>query len=127
MLLADDHELIRSGLERLVSAEDDLAVVGTAADGLRAVTLTARRRPDVVVMDLSMPVLDGLSATREIMRISPKTRVLVLSCHSRRVVRDAVVAAGAFGYLYKNVPAADVIDAIRRTYAGEQLLFSGSV
>jgi DNA-binding NarL/FixJ family response regulator len=127
VLIADDHELIRSGLERLVEAEDDMSVVGTAADGLRAVTLTARRHPDVVVMDLSMPVLDGLAATREIVRISPETRVLVLTCHARRVVVEAAISAGASGYLYKNVPARDVLDAIRRTYAGERLFLSDRV
>ena len=125
VLLADDHELVRVGLHRLIAAQPDLSVVGTAGDGLRAVELAAQARPDVVVMDLSMPHLDGVTATHRIRLLSPATRVLVLTGHVRRAVVDAAVAAGAAGYLTKNVPAVQVLDAIRRTHAGEGLFSLG--
>src|SRR5215216_2520333 len=79
VLIADDHPMIRTGLARMVAAEPDLEVVGTAADGRRAVELAEREQPDVIVLDLSMPELDGITATEEMRRRSPRARVLVLS------------------------------------------------
>jgi DNA-binding NarL/FixJ family response regulator len=119
VLIADDHELIRVGLARLVSAEPDLTVVGTAADGHEAIAIAMSEHPDVVIMDLSMPLLDGVAATREITRLSPETRVLVLSSYVQHLVVASAIAAGACGYLFKDVSSLDVIDAIRRAYAGE--------
>jgi DNA-binding NarL/FixJ family response regulator len=119
VLIADDHELIRMGLARLVSAQPDLTVVGTAADGHEAVALAMSEHPDVVIMDLSMPRLDGVAATREITRLSPETRVLVLSSYVQQLIVASAIAAGACGYLFKNVSSLDVIDAIRRAYGGE--------
>jgi two-component system, NarL family, response regulator LiaR len=119
VLIADDHELIRVGLARLVSAQPDLTVVGTAADGHEAIAIAMSEHPDVVIMDLSMPLLDGVAATREITRLSPETRVLVLSSYVQHLVVASAIAAGACGYLFKNVSSLDVIDAIRRAYDGE--------
>jgi DNA-binding NarL/FixJ family response regulator len=110
VLIADDHALIRSGLARLVSAEPDLELVGTAADGLRAVELAEREQPDVVVLDLSMPGLDGVSAAGEMRHRSPGARVLVLSSY--------VQEAGVCGYLLKNVSSLEVLQGIRLTHAG---------
>jgi DNA-binding NarL/FixJ family response regulator len=123
VLIADDHELIRVGLSALFSAEPDLVVVGTACDGRAAVDLAAQELPDVVVMDLGMPVLDGIAATREILASSPRTRVLVLSCSVEHPVVASAVAAGACGYLVKHVSTLEVVDAVRRTFGGE-LVFS---
>jgi DNA-binding NarL/FixJ family response regulator len=121
VLIADDHELIRVGLARLVSAQPDLTVVGTAANGHQAVEIAVTERPDVVIMDLSMPLLDGVAATREITRLAPDTRVLVLSSYVQQLIVASAVAAGACGYLFKNVSSVDVLDAIRRAYVGESV------
>jgi DNA-binding NarL/FixJ family response regulator len=118
VLIADDHALIRSGLARLVSAEPDLELVGTAADGLRAVELAEREQPDVVVLDLSMPGLDGVSAAGEMRHRSPGARVLVLSSYVQEAVVTAAFAAGVCGYLLKNVSSLEVLQGIRLTHAG---------
>jgi DNA-binding NarL/FixJ family response regulator len=118
VLIADDHPLVRTGLARLVSAEPDLELVGTAADGLRAVALTQRDVPDVVVMDLSMPGMDGVSAAEQIRDVSPRTRVMVLSSYPQEAVVTAAFAAGVRGYLLKDVSSLQVLDGIRETHAG---------
>jgi DNA-binding NarL/FixJ family response regulator len=118
VLIADDNALIRSGLARLVAAEGDLQVVGTAADGLRAVELAEREQPDVVLLDLSMPGLDGVSAAEQIRRKSPSSRVLVLSSHVQEAYVTAAFAAGVHGYLSKDVSPSDVVEGIRHTHAG---------
>jgi DNA-binding NarL/FixJ family response regulator len=121
VLVADDHRLVRMALERLIAAEPGLVVAGSAADGLAVVALAARERPDVVLMDLNMPGLDGVTATRRIRDALPGTRVLMLSGQTHRPAVDAALAAGATGYLCKNVSAAVLLDAIRRTHAGEAM------
>ena len=118
VLIADDHALIRSGLARLVSGEPDLELVGTAADGLRAVELAEAEQPDVVVLDLSMPGLDGVSAAGEMRRRSPHARILVLSSHVQEAVVTAAFSAGVRGYLSKDVSSLEVLKAIRETHAG---------
>lgn len=118
VLVCDDHPLIRSGLARLVSAQPDLELVGTAADGVCAVEEAERARPDVIVMDLSMPLLDGVTATEEIRRKSPRARVLVLSSYVQESVVISAFNAGVRGYLAKNVASHEVIDGIRETHAG---------
>ncbi len=118
VLVADDHELIRDSLYDLVCAEPDLTVVACAADGLQAVTLAVRTEPDVVLMDLSMPRLDGISATREVKRLVPATRVLVLSFVSQRLMVRAALDAGADGYLVKDLPPEQVLAGIRSVAAG---------
>ncbi|HET6697734.1 MAG TPA: response regulator transcription factor [Nocardioidaceae bacterium] len=120
VLLADDHEVIRFGLRVLINATEDLELVGSAADGLAAVAMTLRDDPDVVVMDLSMPVLDGIAATAEILRHRPATRVLVLTSYANDpIVRDAL-DAGASGYLLKDDSSQDVIEGIRAVCRGER-------
>jgi DNA-binding NarL/FixJ family response regulator len=120
VLLADDHEVIRFGLRVLINATEDLDLVGSAADGLAAVAMAVRFDPDVVVMDLSMPVLDGISATEQIVRQLPFTRVLVLTSYGNDpIVRDAL-AAGASGYLLKDEQADSVIEAIRAVHRGDR-------
>ena len=102
----------------MVAAEPDLEVVGTAADGRRAVELAEREQPDVIVLDLSMPELDGITATEEMRRRSPGARVLVLSSHVWESVVTSAFAAGAHGYLSKDVSAVEVVEGIRHTHAG---------
>jgi DNA-binding NarL/FixJ family response regulator len=121
-LIADDHPMIRSGLARLVAAESDLEVVGVAGNGLRAVELAEAEQPDVIVLDLSMPDLDGITATERIRRRSPNARVLALSAYVWESVVTSAFTAGAHGYLSKHGPAADVISGIRLTHVGRRVL-----
>ncbi|WP_426592440.1 response regulator [Cellulomonas sp. McL0617] len=118
VLLADDHHLVRSGLATLVDGADGMRVVGQAADGEAAIALVVELRPDVVLMDLSMPVLDGVEATRRIVAAEPGTRVVVLTSFSdTRRVGDAL-AAGATGYLLKDCDPRDLIAAVRSAAQG---------
>ena len=119
VLVADDHVAVSMGLRLLISGEPDLRVVAMAADGEQAVALAKRERPDVVVMDLTMPVLGGLEAARQMRLVAPGCRVLMLSGHVERSVVRTAYAAGVWGYLSKDVAPDDLLDAIRRTHAGE--------
>ena len=122
VLLADDHAIVRQGLAALLASQRGIEVVGEAADGREAVAAAARLRPHVVVMDLGMPGLNGVDATRQIRRESPETAVLVLSMHaSEEHVRPAI-RAGATGYLLKGSGLSDLVAAIRAVAAGEGFL-----
>lgn len=113
VLLADDHEVVRIGLSMLVDAEPDLEVVGCAVNGLEVIALAARLRPDVVLLDLSMPVIDGFAAIRWIRAICPKACIVALTAYSRDECRQQAITAGAAGCLLKDRPPAEVIRAIR--------------
>jgi DNA-binding NarL/FixJ family response regulator len=119
VLLADDQQLIRAGLRMLCDAEPDLEVVGEAGDGREAVTLAARLAPDVVVMDLRMPGVDGISATSRILAERPATRVLVLTTFGDDDHLYPALTAGACGFLLKDAPPDELLDGIRRAAAGE--------
>jgi DNA-binding NarL/FixJ family response regulator len=119
ILIADDHELVRLGLQMLLGNEPDITVIGAAADGRAAVTMAVADPPDVVLMDLSMPVLGGVAATREIMRADASVKVLVLTADSHvSIIREAF-AAGASGYLLKDSPPETLLEAIRAVHSGE--------
>ena len=122
VLLADDHGVIRDGLGRLISALEDVELVGVAADGAEAVEQCAKHAPDVVLMDLDMPVLDGIEATRRIVAASPETAVVVLTSFSDRPRIIGALEAGACGYLLKDVDAEEVADGIRAAARGESPL-----
>jgi DNA-binding NarL/FixJ family response regulator len=113
VLVADDHALIRAGLGALLDAQDDMHVVAEAENGEQAVDKAMRSRPDVVLMDLSMPVLDGIAATRRILAADPTVQVLVLSSFSDRDRVHDALAAGAIGYLLKDCEPDDVVAGIR--------------
>lgn len=113
VLLAEDHRVVREGLRSLLETERDLKVVGEAATGHQAVKLTRRLRPAVVVMDIVMPGLNGLEATRQILEAVPATRVLILSAHSDHAYVSAVETLGAAGYLNKETSAHALARAIR--------------
>jgi len=113
VLLADDHAVLRDGLERLLRAQEGIQVVGQAGDGQEAVDLAIGLRPDVILMDVSMPRLNGVEATRQILQSLPETRVIGLSMHVREDVASQMTAAGAAGYLTKTVPYEVLIAAIR--------------
>jgi DNA-binding NarL/FixJ family response regulator len=122
VLLVDDQELVRSGFRLIVDAQDDMEVVGEAADGRAAVEEAARLHPDVVLMDVRMPEVDGIAATRSIVVDRPAARVLVLTTFDEdRVVYDAM-KAGASGFLLKSAPPAQFVEAVRTVAAGEALL-----
>jgi DNA-binding NarL/FixJ family response regulator len=119
VVLADDHGVVRDGLSRLIGALDDMEVVGTAADGVQAVARCAELGPDVVLMDLDMPNMDGIEATRRVLEDRPGTAVLVLTSFSDRARILGAVEAGACGYLLKDVAADEVADGIRAAARGE--------
>jgi DNA-binding NarL/FixJ family response regulator len=122
ILLADDHTILRNGIRALLEDESDMVVVGEADDGRSAVGLTGQLKPDVVVMDIAMPLLNGLDATRQIKRICPQTNVLILTMHDNEEYIRQVLEAGAMGYILKDAAAKELISAIRAVHHGEAVL-----
>jgi DNA-binding NarL/FixJ family response regulator len=118
VLLVDDHAVVRQGLASLIAAAADLEVVGSVEDGARAAAAVRELHPDVVLMDLSMPVMDGIAATREVLAAAPDTRVLVLTSFNENARIHAALEAGATGYLLKDAEPADVLRGIRDAAAG---------
>jgi DNA-binding NarL/FixJ family response regulator len=119
VLLAEDHGLVRAGLERLLATVDDLEVVGGAADGAEAVELAKQTHPDVILMDLSMPGMDGIEATRAIVAAHEDVQVVVLTSLTDRERMLAALDAGAVGYLLKDAEPRELIDGIRAAARGE--------
>jgi DNA-binding NarL/FixJ family response regulator len=119
VLLADDHAVVRAGLRSLLEAENGIQVVGEAQDGREAVRLTKKLLPAVVVIDIAMPLLNGLEATRQILKAVPATKVLILSAHSDDEYVDEVIRIGAAGYLIKQTSAHILSEAIRQAHKGK--------
>jgi DNA-binding NarL/FixJ family response regulator len=126
ILLVDDHAVVRQGLRALLAGEEDMEVVGEAENGRQAVTLAKQRTPDVVVMDVAMPLLNGLEATRQILKQAPATKVLVLSSYGDDDSVQGLMDAGAAGYLIKQTAANDLLRGIREVQHGN-CFFSPSV
>ncbi|WP_156756117.1 response regulator [Actinokineospora pegani] len=122
VLLADDDALVRKGLRALLDTEEGITVVGEAADGREAVRAAAAHRPDVVVMDVRMPVRDGVSATRELVATRPRPRVLVLTTFDLDEVVDDAIAAGADGFLLKRATPEELVAGIRAVAAGDAVV-----
>lgn len=122
ILLADDHALLRQGTAELLQHEPDFEIVGQAGDGLEAVRMAHESRPDIVIMDVRMPVLSGIDAMRELQREMPKVRVLVLTAYDDDQYVFSLLQAGASGYLLKTAPASELIRSIRQVQAGESPL-----
>jgi DNA-binding NarL/FixJ family response regulator len=119
LLIADDHSVVRTGLRHLVATFDDVELVGAAGDGEEAVALCADHDPDVVLMDLEMPVLDGIEATRRIVEAQPRVAVVVLTSFSDREQILRALDAGAVGYLLKDADPAELERAVRAAARGE--------
>ena len=120
--IADDHAVVRQGLRTFLELQDDVEVVGEAADGAEAVELVARTEPDVVLLDLVMPGLDGIDAARQIREVSPETKVIVLTSYADDDNVFPAIRAGAAGYLLKDVAPQELADGVRRVQRGEALL-----
>jgi DNA-binding NarL/FixJ family response regulator len=127
ILLADDHTVVRRGLRLVLEAEPDLEVVAEAADGAEAVQRAGSGDVDLAVLDVAMPRMTGLQATREIRRRAPEVRVLILSMHDNEQYLYEALRAGASGYVLKTVADRDLVEACRATVRGDPFLYPGAV
>jgi DNA-binding NarL/FixJ family response regulator len=119
VLLAEDHTIVREGFRKMLELEDDLEVVGEAQDGRQAVILVNKLHPAIVLMDIAMPQLNGLEATRQVLKTSPAPKVVMLSAHSDDAYVQSATEAGAVGFLLKQTSAHDVCRAIREVHQGK--------
>ena len=122
VFLAEDHAVVREGLAELIRRETDMEVVGEAGDGEDTVRQVKQLNPDIVLMDIAMPGINGIEATKQIKGIAPHTRVLVLTAYDNPEFVTAVIDAGAAGYLLKNVRGKELTNAVRSAYEGESVL-----
>jgi NarL family two-component system response regulator LiaR len=122
VLLADDHVVVREGIRELIQDEDDMVVVGEAGNGEEAVEMVSQLTPDVVLMDIAMPKLNGIEATRQIKALHPSVSILILTAYDSEEFVFALIEAGAAGYLLKNVRGREVLNSIRAVHDGESVL-----
>lgn len=122
ILLADDHTILRNGIRAILEDEPGMVVVGEAEDGRVAVSLACQLKPDIVIMDIAMPLLNGLEATRQIRRLCPGVKVIILSMHDNEEYIVQVLEAGAMGYILKDAAARELISALRSVHRGEAVL-----
>jgi NarL family two-component system response regulator LiaR len=123
VLLAEDHSVVREGLRELIERQEDMRVVGEASDGEEAVSLANELSPDLVLMDIALPKLTGIEATRRIKELHPFITVLVLTAYDNEEFIFALLEAGAAGYLLKNVGSQELLDAIHAVYNGDSVLY----
>src|SRR5512134_3736966 len=122
ILIADDHTLLRSGIRALLEDEQDMVIVGEANDGREAVSLATLLKPNVILMDIAMPLLNGLEATRQIKREHPEINVLVLTMYDHEEYFRQMLEVGASGYIIKRAAATELVSAIRAVNNGEAIL-----
>ena len=122
VMLVDDHNVVRSGLAAFLKAYDDLELVGEAKNGLEALSLCRKKKPDVILMDLMMPEIDGIAATRAILADYPDIKIIAMTSFEEEELVQGVLSAGAMGYLLKNVTADDLARAIRDAVSGRSTL-----
>jgi DNA-binding NarL/FixJ family response regulator len=127
ILLADDHAVVRRGLKLVLDAEPDIAVVAEAGDGIEAVQMAMKEDVDLAVLDVSMPLMTGLQASRELARRRPDLKVLILSMHDNEQYFFEALKAGASGYVLKSVADRDLVEAVRATMRGEPFLYPAAV
>ncbi len=123
ILVVDDHAIMRDGIRALLGLHDDIEVVGEASEGKEAIKKTQELAPEVVIMDIAMPGMDGLEATRRIRKKSPEVKVLVLTQHDNREYILSAIKAGAAGYVPKRALGSDLVSAIRAVYRGDSFLY----
>ena len=126
VILADDHAVVRAGLKAVLSSAKDISVIGEAANGKEAVALTERLKPDVVIMDLSMPEMDGAAATKAILANDSTTRILVLTMHTEEEYLLPLLEAGAAGYLVKSTADTELVTAVRAVAHGDPYVRSSA-
>jgi DNA-binding NarL/FixJ family response regulator len=122
VLIADDHTVVREGTRQILEQDDGLKVVGEACDGEQAVKLTGEHKPDVAIIDIAMPGMDGIEATKRIKALYPATAILILSAYDDDQFVFSLVEAGAAGYLLKSIRSRELLDAVRAVYNGESVL-----
>ncbi|MBN2462351.1 MAG: response regulator transcription factor [Dehalococcoidia bacterium] len=122
ILIADDHAFVRESTRRILEQESDLEVIGEAGDGEEAIRLATSFKPDVAIIDIAMPKLDGIEATRQIKTLCPAITVLILSAYDDDQFVFSLLEAGAAGYLLKSVRGQEIVDAVRAVYSGESVL-----
>jgi two-component system response regulator NreC len=122
IILADDHPVVHRGMQAILESERDFSIVGAAADGLEAVRLTERLKPDILVLDLMMPGLSGLEALQILRKRSPRTRIVVLSMYSSQAFIGQALKSGATGYVLKGCPEENLVRAVREAAAGRRFL-----
>jgi len=122
ILIADDHAVVREGTRQILEREPDLEVVAEAGDGEEAIRLAGISKPDVAIIDIAMPKLDGIEATKQIKTLYPTITVLILTAYDNDQFIFSLLEAGAAGYLLKNIRGRELIDAVRAVYAGESVL-----
>ncbi|SDJ05325.1 two component transcriptional regulator, LuxR family [Lentzea albidocapillata subsp. violacea] len=127
ILLADDHALVRRGVRMILDNEPDLEVVGEAGDGAEAISLARRDKPDLAILDIAMPRLTGLQAARELSRLLPDLRILILTMYDNEQYFFEALKAGASGYVLKSVADRDLVEACRSAMRGEPFLYPGAV
>lgn len=122
IILADDHVIMRDGLRHLLEEESDIEIVGEADNGRDAVEISLKNKPDIVIMDVAMHDMNGIEATRQIIKENPKIKIIALSMHSERQIVVGIFRAGASGYLLKDSTSAELVEAIRTVYRGRNYL-----
>jgi two-component system, NarL family, response regulator LiaR len=122
IVIADDHAVVREGTRTLLEREDDMEVVGEACDGEEAVKMIERFKPDVAILDISMPKLSGIEVTKQVKSSLPSTAILILTAYDNDEYIFALLEAGAAGYLLKDVPGSEIVEAVRSVYSGESVL-----
>jgi DNA-binding NarL/FixJ family response regulator len=127
ILLADDHALVRRGVRLILDSEPDLTVVAEASDGAEAITQARAERPDLAILDIAMPRLTGLQAARELSRLLPDMRILILTMYDNEQYFFEALKAGASGYVLKSVADRDLVEACRAAVRGEPFLYPGAV
>jgi len=127
ILLADDHALVRRGVRLILDNEPDLEVVGEAGDGAEAIAVARREQPDLAILDIAMPRLTGLQAARELSRLLPDLRILILTMYDNEQYFFEALKAGASGYVLKSVADRDLVEACRSAMRGEPFLYPGAV
>lgn len=122
ILIAEDHAVVREGTRQILDQESDLSVIAEASNGEEAISLAGSKKPDVIIMDISMPKVDGIQATRRIKELYPDIAILILTAYDDEQFIFSLLEAGAAGYLLKSVRSRELIDAVRQVYSGESVL-----